>query len=83
MTLSLLERDPRGDVSGGRVTECSRCLAKKLQSSIRRQPWLGAGSWSKGKHEAGRFGFPTRAYIKRQVRRALEKALESRKRGME
>lgn len=50
-----------------RVTECSQCVTEGLQSGIHRQPWLGAGHRSKGKHEAGRLGFLNRIYIKTQA----------------
>lgn len=68
----------------GRVTECSQCVAEELQSRIHRQPWLGAGNRSKGKHEACRLGFLNKIYIKRQAgKKSFRKSTGKWKEGME
>lgn len=51
----------------GRVTDGSKCVTEELQSRTHRQPWLGAGNRSKGKHEVGLLGILNKIYIKRQA----------------
>lgn len=85
VTLSACWRGtPEVTSAEGRVTDYSQHVAEELQSQIRRQPWLGAGNRSKGKHEAGRLGFLNKICVKRQAgKKSFRKGTGKWEEGME